>query len=211
MGSEKKRSHGKLIGACILLLIGGIVAVYLCMEHKNKPGPESVASIGGESFNLRLNTPAYFGQRDPRWGQMKIGGSGETIAAVGCTLCSLSMGICSLGGETDPGRLNEKLIANSGYTDRGWLIWGAVEKSEPGMAVTVYGKPSHAAIDKALRAGEVPLVKFWIGMGVPHWVAVVGKEGTEYLVLDPLEGDKAIRLSSRTDSIESLRVVRKAD
>ena len=211
MSTNGKEKYLVPIAACIVLLVVGMIGTYFYMKGSNKPSPGAVASTGGEKLDLRLKTPYFFGQRDPRWGQMKIGGSGETIAAVGCTLCSLSMGICSLGGDTDPAELNQGLIANDGYTDRGWLIWAAVAKAEPGMEVKVYEKPNHAAMDEALRAGQIPLVKFWIGMGVPHWVAVVGKKGKEYLVLDPLEGEQAIKLSSRTETIESLRVVRRSN
>ena len=44
---------------------------------------------------------------------------------------------------------------------------------------------------------------------VPHWVLIVGKDGREYLVKDPLDSSKTVtRLSMRSEKIEAIRTFR---
>ena len=53
------------------------------------------------------------------------------------------------------------------------------------------------------------MVKFVLPHGVPHWVVIVGKEGTEYLARDPLrKNDKPVLFSSITSRIYSMRFIR---
>ena len=70
-------------------------------------------------------------------------------------------------------------------------------------------QPSHAGLDAALKRGAHPVVKFVLPHGVPHWVVIVGKEGTEYLARDPLrKNDKPVLFSSITSRIYSMRFIR---
>ncbi|MES2506428.1 MAG: hypothetical protein V4599_06965 [Verrucomicrobiota bacterium] len=65
-------------------------------------------------------------------------------------------------------------------------------------------------LNRALEAGQYSVVKFFLPMGIPHWVIVVGKEGQDYLIYDPTEIEKEPRrLSEKTSGIYSLRVVRR--
>ncbi|TDU72858.1 hypothetical protein EI77_01324 [Prosthecobacter fusiformis] len=65
-------------------------------------------------------------------------------------------------------------------------------------------------MDRALERGEYPVIKFILPAGIPHWVVVVGKDGYEYLVQDPLVASaKPVPLSIRASGIYSVRVVRR--
>jgi hypothetical protein len=70
---------------------------------------------------------------------------------------------------------------------------------------------SHAAIDQALRERAYPVVKHFLPGGTPHWLLVLGKEGQEYLVRDPLKDTRELlTLSSLTPRIHAVRLVRQA-
>ncbi len=49
--------------------------------------------------------PVYL-QADPKWAGEKVGGSGEPLRLVGCTLCCLSMALAHHGIALDPMELN---------------------------------------------------------------------------------------------------------
>ena len=141
-----------------------------------------------------------------------IGGSGESIRRVGCTLCSVAMGLEAFGQRFDPKTLNAELIKENGYTARGWLIWSAVGKVTGGkVEVVVENKPSFVVLDKCLKNGWYALVKFYLPGNIPHWVLVVGKEGDDYLVKDPAYAKSAVApLSQRARAIYSVRYLRQA-
>lgn len=197
--------------ALVALLFGGAgLAGYVRWKQRALP---RIAVRGGREMNVRLPVhDPHFMQSDPRWKAAGIGHSQtETIGAVGCTLCSLTTAAVTLGEDTDPPRLNLALTAAGGFTEQNWLVWGAVDKVfNKRVQVTVHGSPSHAALDAALERGEYALVKFFLPLGIPHWVLVVGKEGQEYLILDPaVSKPEPLPLSSRASGIYSLRVVKR--
>ena len=200
----------------LLILALGILSAAVVLGLKwfraERGNPGAISPKGGESFSIVLpNSTNHFRQSDPRWGTQTIGGSGEYIASVGCTLCSVAMAVSDLGFFILPDELNQKLIENGGYTEQGWLIWGSVTPAVDGFAeIVVCGKPDHATLDACLKRGEIPVIKFFLPGGIPHWVAVIGKDGTEYLIKDPaLKSPAPVKLSSRARSIHSLRYVRK--
>lgn len=196
--------------ALLTLIIGGMVlCVYFWWKTQSAP---HIAARGGRTLYLRLPAEApHFRQNDPRWGAEKLGRTAETIKSVGCAMCSVASAAQYLGETTDPPTLNRLLIENGGYTDQGWLVWAAIAKIfNRRIEVNVLSSPSHEAMDRALEAGQYSVVKFFLPMGIPHWVIVVGKEGQDYLVYDPMETDKEPkRLSQKTSGIYSLRIVRR--
>lgn len=173
---------------------------------------EPIASSGGVDLELPVAPGgAYFLQWDARWAADTVGGSDEPLSRVGCTVCSVAMAASDLGYDIDPKELNARLVREGGYTDRGWLIWGKVtEATEGRIGVEVCDSPTHEGMDACLQAGNIPVVKFFLGGGVPHWVAVVGKSGQDYLVKDPaVAAKKVVKLSDRTKAIVSVRYVQK--
>ncbi len=150
-------------------------------------------------------------QNDPKWGAEKIGGSAESLRAVGCAMCSVATAAQALGEKTDPSVFNRELIAAGGYTPQGWLVWSAVAKVfQDRVSITVVDELSHEAIDCALEAGQYPIAKFILPIGIAHWVVVVGKEGTDYLIHDPLVNkQEPILFSSRGSSIYAIRIVKR--
>jgi hypothetical protein len=64
-------------------------------------------------------------------------------------------------------------------------------------------------IDAELAAKRPVIAKIMLMETIPHWVLIVGKDGREYLALDPLNQQrKVIKVSSRSRAIYAVRVFR---
>jgi len=202
------RFSGKRIGLVLLLTLLGLSAGAFCyLRGRNSP---PIAAAGGVVFTnfTAIATPHYL-QRDPQWKDETIG-SGETLAKVGCTVASLAMALERFDVHFTPKTLNDALKANSGYTRRGWLLWSTVAKvSDSKASVQLLDQPTHADLDTALRAGQPVLAKVFIDKIIPHWVLVAGKEGTNYLMRDPLNEAKVLEpLSKYHSDIFGVRIVK---
>ena len=195
------------------LILGMLLAA--CTADDRPPPPvgvdhQGIAASGGVSYDL-LRDGAVFDQHDPRWGETELGASGETVGAAGCTLASVAMAAVNLGEDTDPGRLNQSLGAQGGFTSRGLLVWDGVRRASGGRVIAeYYDTPLHADIDQCLREKEgYPVVQFLLGGRVQHWTVIVGKADTRWLIRDPLYvTQKPIPLDTRAPSIRAVRCVR---
>lgn len=174
----------------------------------------SIDAVGGESLQIRLaDVPRTFCQTDSRWAEVELGTSGCKLGTHGCLVCSTAMATSSLGVRLSPPELNERLKRHNGFQPQGWLIWNAVHRVTDGRLTADYHtRPRHEWIDEALKAGSFPVIAYPLPNGARHWVLVVGKEGLDYLVRDPLtdEPKKPVKLSTLTDRILAVRVVKKA-
>jgi hypothetical protein len=204
-GIAKRWAMPVIVGLAAAAVIG------LWLRSQRLP-PEPISSSGGVALDIPSPTgTAYFLQRDARWAKDSIGGSGEPMSAVGCTVCAVAMAASQLGYDVTPKELNANLVQSGGYTRRGWLVWSAVSNATHGKVhVRVPSGLTHAEIDQSLQSGSIPVVKFYLPGHIPHWVPIVGKAGTEYLVKDPLDEKKQIRaLSEKTTAVVSVRYVEK--
>lgn len=190
---------------CALLAAVACVAAVVRIEP---PLAWPVPVRGGEHFSVRLEVPD-FDQDDPAWAAASIGGSRESIAEVGCALCSAAMVSTWLGAPITPAELNRQLISARGYTSRGWLRWQAVADVSRGhLRLTYAGAPDHGRIDAGLRVGVPSIIKL-AQRAQAHWVVVVGKDGDDYLINDPLAGRLgAVRLSAVATSMLAQREFR---
>ena len=195
-----------ILGAGVLpLILAGLWARRALPERLN-----AIPASGGESFSMAaIPTPHYL-QKDPRWKNDSIGGSGEKLARVGCTVCSLSMALGHYGVGATPGELNDFLKQNDGYTLRGWLKWNTVSNFTSGKVVMEYiGRPRFSRIDATLKTGHPVVVKVLINGIIPHWVLIVGKDDAEYLMRDPLDEAKNVKpLSEYGSKIYAIRTLR---
>jgi hypothetical protein len=194
----------------LLIILAGLgLAAWLLRERNSPPIPAQ----GGEPFQnfVALETPYYL-QNDGRWKDEEMGGSGEKLGDAGCAVCSLAMALDHFGLHYTPKELNDQLKTNNGYTWRGWLKWQAIS-TITGDKITVEAirKPSHANIDAALRKNYPVVAKLFINGTIPHWVLIVGKQGTDYLMRDPLGDGHSLEPLSKYDSdIFGVRIVKRA-
>ena len=173
-------------------------------------GPmHSIPTRGGKSLNIPAITRANYVQRDPEWAQDTIASSNETLARFGCMVCSLAMALDHYGIQVTPKSLNDYLKNNGGYTRRGWLKWDSVANISEGRVTLDYlGKASFPKIDSTLAKGEPVIAKVFINQ-TPHWVLIVGKDKTEYLIRDPLgDGKNLRRLSYYHSGLYDIRILK---
>jgi hypothetical protein len=224
----KKRIY-KLLFSVLLILIA-VVAwnKYSIGNSSSTPATNPIAttpsSIEDSSYstlatNSIATTPSHlpifpiYLQNDPRWKYDKIGGSQQTLGAVGCTVCCVSMALAHHGIDLPPNELNELLKANEGYTQQGWLKWYTVSKiTHNKIGFSIPSHPSLAMIDAALEAGKPVIAKIRLYDIIFHWVLIVKKEGQEYLIKDPLGDGKSLdKLSKFKSKIYAVRIVKKTE
>ena len=200
-----------------LLVVGiaGLLAILALLFLRSRGwNSHAIACRGGEAFQHVpvIETPAFL-QRDKAWEADRIGGTGETLGRVGCTVCCLAMGLAPFGIRKTPGELNEWLKKHEGYSPRGWLRWETVSKLTAGKVYVDFRAPlKHETIDAALKARRPVLAKVFINRVITHWVLVVGKEGTEYVVKDPLgDGRKPDLLSRYSSGVHAIRILKTSE
>ncbi|MBI5962140.1 MAG: SH3 domain-containing protein [Chloroflexi bacterium] len=136
----------------------------------------------------------YYSQQDPKWKQdiLGFGDPGDTIGYVGCALTSTAMLISGHGFTETPKSLNQKLKNVNGFYSAG-IVWGAVSQVYPQVTVksNISCQNTDAPlglIDASIAAGQ-PVIVMVDSTPAPglltHWVVLYGKEGSDYLMLDP--------------------------
>ncbi|MEZ0375168.1 MAG: hypothetical protein ACAI44_39140, partial [Candidatus Sericytochromatia bacterium] len=78
-----------------MLLVLMVLGLYAWRQRPREI--KGIEARGGTAFEAHLGGIPLYRQRDERWGQHKIGGSGEMLESVGCTVASLSMGLAHFG------------------------------------------------------------------------------------------------------------------
>jgi hypothetical protein len=142
---------------------------------------------GGQYFpgRLELKVP-LFRQADDRWRNDPLGKTKASLAAEGCAVASAAMVLASYGADTDPGRLNDELTENDGYVGEGWLVWEKAAEVTGNIARKAYeDDPSYRLIDEQLLKRNPVIVRLRTKGGTTHFVVIAGKEGFDYLTLDP--------------------------
>ncbi|NJO17577.1 MAG: hypothetical protein HC877_18120 [Thioploca sp.] len=196
----------------IYLLITFVIIIFIISlrgnEHNNlAPLTPSTKTTAKSAFHLPI-TPIYL-QNDPRWKNDRIGGSQQTLGAVGCTICCVSMALAHYGIDLPPPQLNELLKANNGYTSQGWLKWQTVSQlTSSQIDFMIADQPQTALIDAALRLSQPVIAKILLYGIFPHWVLIVGKNGPDYLIKDPLGDGKSLDRLSHQQRIYAIRVVK---
>jgi Peptidase C39 family len=149
----------------------------------------------------------YFLQSDSRWGDARLGNSDSTLAQMGCTISDVAMVLSYLGFETDPGALNEELTQNEAYTENGYLLWYKLEEMYP-VEYEFRRVFSSGTIEKDLREGDLPILRVKYGEGgFEHWVLVVGADGSDFLVTDPLNKSKTLTSLGEFGKVYAYRVI----
>jgi hypothetical protein len=141
-------------------------------------------------------TPNHLSQQDPQWKNEQLGfDSTITIGTDGCALTSLAMLVNGFGFNETPSTLNKKLKdmgPGTGFLG-GLIVWGALTQAFPKIVyqriILCQDQPAPLGdIDASLNAGQ-PIVVQLDRSPSPglqsHWVILYGKQGNDYLMLDP--------------------------
>jgi hypothetical protein len=202
----------KRIAILVALVAVGVVALAAWWFLPGRRAEVRLSPVSAEAVpRSALATEPIYLQTDPKWADEKIGGSGEPLRWVGCTVCCLSMALAHHGVMEDPAELNRKLKEADGYTYRGWVKWDVLRRiTAERLRVMLPQDPTHRDIDAALAEGSPVLVKVVLRSGVQHWVLLVGRDQREYLMKDPLGDGRSLQaLSSLGSDILAVRVIRR--
>jgi hypothetical protein len=219
---RKGAARKALLIFAALLAVTGLVVYFIEHQRREQQRRETaweqdwttlqkgLPPSGGKPFAKRLVIPVpVFAQSDPRWGEDALGPSSEdTLSSAGCAVASAAMILASYGVDTDPQRLNDFLKANSGFTPQAWLRWEVAAQLSPEKVRFVYEHdPSFELIDKNLEKGNPVIVRLRYPHGITHFVVVCGKDGSDYLIVDPgrRSKDGVYPLKEFGSKIEALR------
>lgn len=179
---QKKQILVILLGTAMLAGLGLTGWALYWTGVRNRLSPD-----GGvySPWYQTLKVPLY-AQADPAWGSDPLGPTESTLAQEGCAVTCAAMVLMYHDVDTDPGRLNAFLTSHEGYTSHGWIHWFQAARMAPEKVRFSYeGPPSYARIDLSLRAGNPVIARIRLPNRITHFVVIVGKEGWDYLILDP--------------------------
>lgn len=147
------------------------------------------------STNLNLDLSGdveHFLQNDLRWAEETLGSSQYSLAEQGCTITDVAMVLEYLGEDLTPSLLNEVLKSKEAYTASGNLLWYKLEEIYP-VEYSFKRVFSARTLEKDLKNGILPIVRVKYGENaLEHWVLVVGADGNDFLVMDPLNEEKTV-------------------
>ena len=139
-----------------------------------------------------LNIPPLW-QKDARWKSKLLGYSQLTISNYGCLITTIAMRL----GVT-PDVVNDRLKAVGGFTGAN-VYWQMVQVAFPRLTdfeyVECYWTPAPLdRIDRRLAEGvpvhvHVDLYNETASME-QHWVLIIGKNGSDYIINDPWTGKR---------------------
>lgn len=183
---------GRLSFAILTTLL--VVGCSTAPAPSSKSTPNS-AAVGGftpvPKSAYTLPDDHVFLQKDPRWKDHKLGGSGEPLESDGCLLTATAMTLANLGFQTNPADLNARLKKANGYTKQGWLKWASLSDVTGGKAkARFYTDVSDDIIQGCMADGFYPLARFELPNGRSHWGMILHRDGKGYHMRDPLRPSK---------------------
>ena len=168
----------------------------------------TIPSSGGRYFDRRVEIPVpAFAQDDPRWSNVRLGPSSDTLGDEGCAVTSAAMVIAFYGIKTDPLQLNNFLTRAGGLSDDGLIEWSRVAAIAPAYLKLSYnGNASYELIDTNLLERNPVIAFIRLPDGGYHFVVIVGKEAHNYLIRDPAASPvrRPYPLSELTDRIQGV-------
>ncbi len=148
----------------------------------------SINVSGADSYKTWL-------QSDSRWGSKTLGGSGDTMAAIGCAVTSVAMEVVHSGSKSEssftPGTLVDYLNKNGGFDSEGNLYWGAVT----GL-VSDFTFEKRAYFASQTKANIISELTTYINQGYyvvmsvkydGHWIGIDTIENGVVYMMDPAQ------------------------
>lgn len=144
----------------------------------------------------------YYNQRDSQWGNIGMGGSSYSVASYGCLISSISMVATHYGKTIKPSDIATNpsaFVPNTGYLYHSF--------SAAGINFTI-SVASKSILDSELAAGRPVVAGLY--SGPDHFIVILRKEGSNYIMHDPfMENGSNRPLSDKynVSDITSLRLV----
>lgn len=110
-------------------------------------------------------------QRDPRWGNIKLGTSNTLIKDYGCLISALG----NIIGVT-PDVVNERLKAVNGFAYGNLVIWAKIEEAFPGIKVRRVWSYDNNDVKANTPRVVVEVPANAIGGTGKHWVQFIGNQ-----------------------------------
>ncbi len=152
-----------------------------------------------------------YSQNDPRWKNNILGQGPRTMSEFGCLVTCFAMMLSKYGENVTPWELNQKLRQRpSGQGFDGSNVFFAAPaflidhikffgnwkpRPETGATFAQFDPNLIARIDQELQNGQTVMVQVDRNPTNPynisveqHWVYVLGRQGQDYLILDPIDG-----------------------
>jgi len=159
--------------------------------------PEAFTSFGKAIVTLPesplniLNIPSL-SQQDIVRKTITFGNT--NIGANGCVTVNIEMTLNYLGLSINTTTLVTWLKANGGYSGN-LFVWASIEKLLPGLKfIAKYTGPRLDMIDESLSRQMPCLVHVDFDPATylveQHWVLVIGKQGSSYIINDPRDGSR---------------------
>ncbi|MDX1993688.1 MAG: NBR1-Ig-like domain-containing protein [bacterium] len=143
-----------------------------------------------------VNIAPHFSQRDNRWGTAILGNvsNAPSIARWGCLMTCFVMIAAAKGKSVDPGQFNQLMVQRGGFINGYFTRWNALQIVYPDIVYSdkVDGSADMLArIDASLNEKRpvtalvdfTPLTQY--SDNDQHWVLIVGRNGSDYLINDP--------------------------
>jgi len=126
----------------------------------------------------------------------------------GCLVSCIASALGTLGVATDPGRVNQAFTAAGVYDAEGDVVWKHITRAYPRVGYRYSRVFDAKRIEADLRSGLRPLLGVgYLGGSAQHWVEVVGADGQDFLVMDPLARERAPIPLSRHGRVFYYRVL----
>ena len=117
MGGKYLRKNIISILIIVCIFLGISAGVYYFVVKQSAVGTELHPDL-----NIPYVKVSYFLQKDPKWSDIKIASSTQTIGQSGCLISCVASSLVKLGYNTDPLDLNERLSKVNGFEGAS-LIW----------------------------------------------------------------------------------------
>jgi len=150
-----------------------------------------------------------FLQNDPAWKDDTLGNSQFRLGGHGCLVSVLASVMNDLGHETDVKELNQLFTGKGVYNSEGEVIWYKIGEAVPGVTYQYKRVFNGRTLQSDLLQGRLPVVMVrYHKTGVFHWVLIVGSDGEDFLIIDPLKSDKKVAKLGIHGKVYAYRVIK---
>ena len=158
--------------------------------------------------DIPIRQITYYTQNDTKWRNDTIGNSNSTIGGVGCVISCVSTAISDLENKSvTPQEFNKIMTQVEGF-DGAYLIWYKINEVFPDLNYRADRVFTRDTIESDLKNGFMPIVKVNMPVsGIEHWVIIIGAKDGQFIISDPLNGDRQPIPLSKYGKVYKYRVI----